>query len=282
MISAIPVKTFSAQFYRRITLLFFLVFFSTALFPALSFAQSGTAILLPFSDASGKRLGPTADDMLTARLASESIFTLVDSTATAAAVKKANYNASTADINTALETGHITKADYIIIGRIDSASMDKNTVVFAQQYEAKVRLNIKIISSFTGQVVYSANADGIDQNIKINGLGGKADYTNAVEDALDKIMLQLNRSYPVYAKIAAVNDKEVYINIGSQSGIKTGDIFTIYETGAAVIDPDTGKTITYQRKKIGTLKIIRVEGNASVGQLQNDAQPQIGQIVIKE
>ncbi|MDQ0203901.1 CsgG/HfaB family protein [Pectinatus haikarae] len=266
---------------RKIPLIFLLTAIFTALLPALSYAANGTAAVLPFTDDSGKRLGTAAGDIFTARLTDEAVFTLISNPQLSALTPKNNYGSS-GDLKTALETGRMLNVDYLIIGHIDSASMEKNSVIFASQYEATVRLNIRIISCFTGETVYSSNAEGTDQNIKIKGFGGKADYTNALEDAADKIMHQLNRNYPVYAKIAAVNGEELYINAGSQSGIKSGDIFTIYETGAAVIDPDTGKMLTYQKKKIGTLKIIRVESHASVGQLQNKASPQIGQTVIKE
>ncbi|MCX7123553.1 MAG: hypothetical protein NTV32_07840 [Gammaproteobacteria bacterium] len=66
--------------------------------------------------------------------------------------------------------------------------------------------------------------------------------------------------YP--AKVVACQDfrgtgyNEVVINKGSLDGIREGQAFLVYVTGEEIFDPDTGKSL-------GTLEIVRGQGNAS-------------------
>ncbi len=55
----------------------------------------------------------------------------------------------------------------------------------------------------------------------------------------------------------------VFINLGSGSGVKTGDQFNIYTKSKEVYDPESGDFLGYQIKILGRLKITKVEDSVS-------------------
>lgn len=69
--------------------------------------------------------------------------------------------------------------------------------------------------------------------------------------------------YPV--KIAAVNGNSVILNRGRGAGIAAGQIYTIFNLGASITDPDTGEILGSNETEAGTVKIIAVNPKFSSG-----------------
>ncbi len=61
-------------------------------------------------------------------------------------------------------------------------------------------------------------------------------------------------------KIAKVSGDKIYVNLGSASGIKVGDRFTVTALGEVIIDPDTGENLGGIESEIGEIEIIQVAG----------------------
>ncbi len=59
----------------------------------------------------------------------------------------------------------------------------------------------------------------------------------------------------------------VFINLGSDSGIKNGDQFNIYKTGSKIYDPTTGAFLGYKIKILGRLKVTKVQNNLSTAKI---------------
>ena len=62
-------------------------------------------------------------------------------------------------------------------------------------------------------------------------------------------------------RIVKVDGRSAYINVGSATGIKVGDKFTIYRPGEALIDPVTGMNLGSTEKQVGTLVVTEVQEN---------------------
>ncbi|MCL4558116.1 MAG: LysM peptidoglycan-binding domain-containing protein [Deltaproteobacteria bacterium] len=59
----------------------------------------------------------------------------------------------------------------------------------------------------------------------------------------------------------------VFINLGSGSGVKKGDQFSIYETGEKVYDPGSGDFLGYKIRILGVLKVTKVEDSVSTADI---------------
>ena len=89
---------------------------------------------------------------------------------------------------------------------------------------------VKLASSF-------AKAD-----VKTSGMGGHGDASGLV------------------GKIANVDGGMLYINAGSDGGVKEGDEFTVYRIGKQIKDPDTGEVLGADETKVGKIRVTAVKG----------------------
>jgi len=57
------------------------------------------------------------------------------------------------------------------------------------------------------------------------------------------------------AKVVTEKNGTVFINVGSEHGVASGDVFMIYQKGEDLIDPDTGLSLGSMDQKIGEIKV---------------------------
>ena len=63
----------------------------------------------------------------------------------------------------------------------------------------------------------------------------------------------------ISGKISKVSGDLVFLNMGSNKGVKVGDTFTVYALGEEIIDPDTGESLGSEETKVGTVEVIEVK-----------------------
>ena len=71
--------------------------------------------------------------------------------------------------------------------------------------------------------------------------------------------------YPV--KIASVNGSSVMLNRGKGAGITVGQIYTVFNQGKVVTDPDTGEVLGSSEEEAGIIKISAVNPKFSSGKI---------------
>lgn len=147
--------------------------------------------------------------------------------------------------------------------------------------ESTVTLSIRISDAQTSEIIDTQTATG-KAEAKSSGLGlnlAGANFSNeqfqsspagqavdlALDDAVAKIVARLSKE--PWTALVAAQDKttnRVIINAGNQSGVQIGQVFDVYRAGNPVLDPDTGEKISEgDETKVGSLKVVRVERNAS-------------------
>jgi len=67
--------------------------------------------------------------------------------------------------------------------------------------------------------------------------------------------------------VAKVSDDEVVINVGSQKGVKVGDIFSVRRITETITDPETGEVILETKEKIAEIKISQVHKRAAIAKI---------------
>lgn len=70
---------------------------------------------------------------------------------------------------------------------------------------------------------------------------------------------------PIEAKVAMVTPKGVALNRGFISGVKIGDLFTVYHAVSEIRDPDSGKSIGTMEEPVALLQVESVQEMAAVG-----------------
>ena len=80
-------------------------------------------------------------------------------------------------------------------------------------------------------------------------------------------------------KIIKIDGSKVFINLGSRNGVNTGDSFTVYRMGEALIDPDTGEELGASETRIGSLKVTSVDEKYSICSVESGSGFKSGDVV---
>ena len=145
---------------------------------------------------------------------------------------------------------------------------------------AKSQSNIKLGSNFGDLSGFAFGSSRFQEHIL-----GKA-TTKAVEDVAEGIEEKTIGLVPVVVTpevtptvtpeveaqiieglVAKVSDDEVVINVGSQKGIKVGDIFSVRRITETITDPETGEVILETKEKIAEIKISQVHERAAIAKI---------------
>lgn len=82
----------------------------------------------------------------------------------------------------------------------------------------------------------------------------------AVADLVPKLVAQVHR-VSWSGRVAMIKGDRVYLNVGRQSGLQTGDILKVLDVGDEVFDPETGQSIGKVPGRMkGTLEVISYFG----------------------
>lgn len=154
--------------------------------------------------------------------------------------------------------------------------------------ESQVGVDIRLIDTYTGQVLASKNCKGFAKSkgraLSVGlagtsqghpgaiGFGGAdfektplADATrDAINAAVNFIVTEMNK-VPWAGKVLKVTpDGQIYINSGERNNVHEGNMFSVYKVGEKFTDPDTGEDLGSEEKYLGKIKIVTVKDKLSI------------------
>jgi len=81
-----------------------------------------------------------------------------------------------------------------------------------------------------------------------------------------------DRPLEIGGKIASVTPTLIYVNLGKDDGVTTGQTLNVYRIGSEIRDPDTDELLGRSRTKIGELEVVEVLPNVSKTKLISDGE----------
>ena len=197
------------------------------------------------------------------------------------------------------KVGKLLGVRYIVTGGVDKFAINTTRGGFGgvggSMTTADATVSIRFIDTTTGERIISINAPGQVKKgggvIRGASLSREAEWgiaseaiEKAAKGAVDVLLSgnQLSRISSAAAggagavdmRIIKVDGNRAYINVGSSSGVKVGDKFTIIQRGEELVDPVTGMKLGAEEKQIGAgvvaevqerFAIITVNGKAVAG-----------------
>lgn len=222
--------------------------------------KRGNSFLL---DDNGNRVGKQASDILSARLASTDKFIMLERS----------------DLELILKEGKYRKvgAKYLIVGSVSQygRSTVSDVGVFSRnkKQKANVTVNIRIIDTKSGQIIYSEEGSGeaISEASSNFGVGERAGYDLSLDDkALSSAISKLTSNVmnnllddPWQSYILSNEGGNLIFAGGEQQGIKRGDTFDIVLKGKEVTNPQTSMKIQLPGEIIASIKVDVTSGSAS-------------------
>ena len=202
------------------------------------------------------------------------------------------------DPQSAAKVGRILGVKYIVTGAVDrfsinrtSGSVNRFGGVGGNMVSAEAAINIRFIDTTTAERVVAVSGEG---GVKKGGgffkgarLSRDAEWgiaSEAIEKASGSLVTKLvtgnylekvsTAAGPVgtAGRIIKVDGNRAWINLGSSSGIKVGDRFTILHMGEDLIDPDTGAKLGADEEETGEGEVTDVQEKFAIMRFTGAAQ----------
>ena len=236
-------------------------------------------------------IGDGMSEMLTTELIKTGRFVVVERQALQDVVDEQKLGQSgLVQKETAAKIGQILGAQIVIRGVVSEFEQTESgggkgislfgVSLASKQSNAHVAVDIRMIDTATGQVLYSHNAagkaesSGVSFGIAVQGVGfGSDDFKKtpigqatrqAIHDAV-KFIMDTMENVPFSAKVIKFDGTKAYINAGSTMNIKPGLKFNAYSVGEEIVDPDTGLKLGSEEKLVGVIEVREVQDKFSIG-----------------
>ena len=259
---------------------------------ATSFNSGGSSTRIEIPPPEDFALGLT--EMLTTALVETGRFVVIERAQIDQILTEQDLGASgRVNPETAAEQGAVIGAAALISGGITEYSYTSSSLgggldvlkairVTRQELTAMVALDIRVLDAVTSEVLFSKRTEGEassrstsadveigDQEFSMAAAAttplGQASR-QAIEDAVQAIVTAL-ADIPWTGRIIDVRGESVYVNAGSEDGIRTGMEFDVYEQEPPLIDPATGLNLGAPERYLGALRITDLEDRYSIAEV---------------
>jgi curli biogenesis system outer membrane secretion channel CsgG len=244
--------------------------------------------------------GVALSDLVTDRMVNDGRFSVVDRTHLNSTLGEHQLTASgEVDPQSAISAGKMVGARYLITGNIlqfdqtgqsgASASSFLPSYVGAaaggvSTHRVTIKVAVHVIDARTGQIVQGFSDEKTRSGTSWNASGVSgytgASYSNeqfvnsdmghliddeagAIVSSLDPSRFSAPAAPALTGRIAAIDGRNVIINIGSNNGVQVGETFDIVKS-KSIVDPST-HAMLHVDEHVGTMQIDSVSQNAAVG-----------------
>lgn len=242
----------------------------------------------------GGRLGTAASDILITELTKTGKFIVVERDKMDKLMAEQRLGMSGAiDPNTAAKMGKILGLNAIVTGSVSqfgvSTTGSDYLLVQTKKQVADATVNIRVVNTETGQVLYADSGEGksTSSNGQVLGMGTRGGYNETIEgeslraaisQLVENITSQINKKQ-WSCRVADVQNGQVYLDAGQESGLQLGQKLTAYHLGRAIKSPDTGLVIGFVQDRVGEIEVTDFFGeNGAVAKISSGSSPSPGDL----
>ncbi len=257
-------------------------------------------VRMPWWDPSWK-IGEGLAEMLTTELVATGRFAVVERQAVGDVVgEQALGQSGLVRRETTPSTGQMLGAQYLVRGAItefeEQASGGGAGVqgryggVDARVSNGHVGLDIRLVDTSSGQVIASqhvaarvpAGSAAVGALGRRVAWGGDAFYQTPIGQATREAIRQAvhliatatpSMNAPASWAVVKVDGRTAYVNAGSGSAVRVGDVLRVYSRGEELTDPATGQKLGALERTVGSIEIVEVHEQFSVAVIQSSTGP---------
>jgi len=193
--------------------------------------------VLPFeANENASNLQESVTDKMITQLVNLRRFRVIERGAIESVMKEQAFNLSgMVDEDSAIEVGKIVGADVIVIGRISIE------VGFG-------KVNARGIDIETGETIVAKEASAGNTNIE------------SIEKLVENVAIMFYNDLPlVEGSIVSMDEDHIYLDIGSEVGVRKGTKCVAFKEGKTIKHPKTKKVLGRKVTKMGELIVIQVQ-----------------------
>jgi hypothetical protein len=232
-------------------------------------------------------------ELLTTALVESGRFAVLERSKIAHVTEEQDFGASgRVNQETAATQGSIIGAQVLLTGGITEYSYTSSSLggklnvlrgvgVSGQLLKAMVALDMRVLDAVTGEVLQSERGEGQASARSVSGELeiGDQQFSSAASagtplgkasrQAIQQIVaavVEVLSDVPWSGRVIDVRGDLIYINAGSDDGIEPGMEFDVFEQQEPLVDPATGRTLGAPERRVGSLRVTRVDQEYAVAE----------------
>lgn len=234
--------------------------------------------VMPLENVSGyseEKVAEIMTEQLIVAIHSSGVYTVVERAQMGTVLKEQGFQNITSDPSKAVELGKLNGADYTMVGKVTMAVVENNptsSVVsrissalgigdigsnYVNKYKGKIALEFRLVDNTTGEIILANTVEGNKSGSSVSNA-----FHNACKNAAENFIRQLDAINPFRARIAAIDGSNLYIDQGSNSGVRQGDtLLVVRETSPIVVN---GKVVAVKQSEVAKIKVVEVGSDYAV------------------
>ena len=92
-------------------------------------------------------------------------------------------------------------------------------------------------------------------------------------EAAELLFKNIREQFPPQGYVLQIRGDAIYVDIGREMGLESGDTLEIIEEGEVVFSEMTGKPVQLEGSVVGTLKIVRTSNGSSACKIKRSSRP---------
>lgn len=267
---------------------------------SLNFCEASKKIVavMPLENVSGydeEKVAEIMTEQLIVALHSSGVYTVVERSQMGTIIKEQGFQNIAVDPAQAVKLGKIIGADYSMVGKVTMAVVETNPTAstisklselfnignlgsmaepFVNKFKGKIQLEFRLVDNATGEIVIAKTIEGSKSGSNVTTA-----FNNACKNAADNFIKELNVINPFRARVADISGADIYIDHGSESGLKPGDTLAVVREGDPIIV--NGKTVGMKNQEIGNVKVMEVFADYAICHAEGNITVHKGDVVKK-
>ena len=262
------------------------IFFATLaaiIFCSLNFCEAAkkTIAVMPLENVSGysdQRVAEIMTEQLLVAIHSSGGYTVVERAQMNQVIKEQGFQNIMTDPNKATELGKLSGADYSLVGKVIMTVVGNNPTAstvsslgnalglgqignmadgFVKKFKSKVQIDVRFVDNTTGEIIIAKTIEGSKTGAtQVEALNA------ACQNAAENFLKELDTVNPFRARIAEISGEDVYIDRGSQDGLRKGETLIVAREGAPIVV--NGRTVAVKQTEVGKIKVVEVNADYAV------------------
>ena len=257
---------------------------------SLNFCEAAKKIVavMPLENISGydeEKIAEIMTEQLLVAIYSSGNYTVVERTQLGAIIREQGFQNIAVDPSQAVELGKLSGANYTMVGKVTMAIIENNPTAsaveqivdifrlgdigrMAGQYvnklKGKISLEFRFVDNTTGEIILAGTVEGSKSGSSVAGA-----FNNACKQAAENFLKQLDSINPFRARVAAINGADIYIDQGSEAGLRRGETLIVAREGSPIVV--NGKIVAMKQNEVCKIKVVEVNLDYAICRVENNS-----------
>ena len=265
---------------------------------SLNFCEAAKKIVavMPLENVSGcdeEKVAEIMTEQLLVAIYSSGNYTVVERSQLGTIIREQGFQNIAVDPAQAVELGKLSGAHYSLVGKVTFALVENNPTAAAVEqissllnlgnlgdmvgqhvnhFKGKIELEYRFVDNTTGEIILAGTAQGNKSGSSV----GDA-FNKSCKNAAQNFLKQLDNLNPFRARVAAVNGNDIYIDQGSQAGLRNGETLLVVREGSPIVV--NGKIVAMKQNEICKIKVVEVNSDYAVCRAESSSTIHKGDVV---